>query len=150
MKYSLIKIIPIAGLFFLAGCSTTQYHFTPPPSESGLACVSQCQINQENCRNIEKFASSHKQQECEKTSKSELKSCEVKAEYDYKQCELNTDKEYKLCIKEPSKTSICYKPICPKKSCYANKCNHTVNDDLCPSNFRSCFKQCGGKIELIK
>ena len=65
----------LGGLASLTGCGPmyqTEYIYTPPKSQTGNACVFQCENSKQQCQQIQEMRS---------------EDCERRAEYDYQRCE---------------------------------------------------------------
>lgn len=139
----------IIALLLSAGCAR-EYVYTPPPTEEGIKCAAQCQARQEACRNQQADSAAAAQRRCNSDSSAEYEQCLVSAEEAYGNCQEETQTEYYACLKYAEKRSSCVQESCTKKSCYKKSCRKSPNYGVCDSEFRACYQQCGGKVEIMK
>lgn len=111
-----------AILMLAAGCETTHYELRAPQSDAGKSCVTQCAAIKESCRGNELRRTRMNQDACERRATSAVRICLADA---------NDAEKKKLC--EMSR------PPCWA----AEEIGH------CESDYRSCFAQCGGKVDKI-
>ncbi|MGH6960216.1 MAG: hypothetical protein ACREE7_07025 [Dongiaceae bacterium] len=131
-----IQLIAAAALL-LAACSTTEYVFTPPETAEGKACVERCQATQSSCRREQDVRADHAKAQCEADSARREKQCAIQAPIEYAACLrfARNDEERAACALED----------CTQPACYASP-----QYGLCDGDFRFCYQNCGGKIDLIE
>ena len=105
----------------IASCSSVRYEYTPPASEMGRLCVTQCQGNAETCRGTEINRVASERYLCEQRSEDVFRSCQRNA--------ANKDE-----------AKDCYRPAC---SVYENYWR-------CDEGYRQCFTGCGGTVQQFK
>ncbi len=112
------------ALVLLAGCATTSYIYSPPASDQGRFCVTQCAGTREACRGNEMQRAQHEKASCERSS----------------------DTTYRACMAQPvprerekEKAQDCEKK---RKSCWSYE-----DTSRCETNYRECFVNCGGVVE---
>lgn len=116
----------LAALFLIQGCGPiyeTTYDYTPPPSDEGRFCATQCQSLQQHCRSD----CSHEERACERQ-----KVREAERAYDRYVRERRADKQ------KVERTLDSFKSY---RSCGADECRET-----CESDFRLCYETCGGTV----
>lgn len=146
------KTLVIALFFFvigLTGCAEN-YRYIPPTSEAGLKCVTQCLSIKNTCRESELESAKAAQQECERRSSDEYLECKIRAEEEYVRCQEKAKEEYIACLKYASDRSSCHEEQCEEKSCYKRGCYESADFRICDSDYRDCYQQCGGVVEVIK
>ncbi len=145
------RIWVIAFSFFfigLTGCAE-KYRYVPPTSEAGLQCVTQCLSIKNACRERELENARAAQQECEKRSADEYLECKIRAEEEYAQCQEKAKEEYIACLKYAGDRSSCHEEQCEKEHCYERGCYESPDFRACDSDYRDCYQQCGGEVEVI-
>ena len=132
-----MRIQAITAALLLSACSTTEYVFTPPETAEGKACVERCQASQSSCRHDQDRRAERIRGQCEAESARREEACQVQAPIEYAACLkfARTDEERAACALED-----CTQPACHASSNYA----------LCDNDFRFCFQNCGGRIDLIE
>lgn len=108
-------------LLALAGCESVSYEYTPPASEQGRFCVTQCAAIRETCRGNEIHRAELKKNACEHTQDIKLRACLAKA--------TNKDQEA-ACDKERRR----------------NSCWESESTYRCDEDYQSCYVNCGGVI----
>ncbi|MBF0154452.1 MAG: hypothetical protein HQL64_11990 [Magnetococcales bacterium] len=111
-----------AAILWLGGCQTVRYDMTPPSTEGGRACVTQCAAIRETCRGNAILRANGEREECEHQSKQALRLCLANAD--------NKEKKSK-CEKE-------------KSSCWSSK-----SSSHCEGEYRTCYRQCGGTVTKV-
>jgi len=136
MRQSIIKhhhkiswLVLAMGCYFNMGCAPiyrTHYSFTPPPTAEGKICASQCNSDQLHCKQMEDLI---------------YETCQLRSERAYHYNRIcNYDKKHR----EDKKHRDChtpfhyYQPIC------------ITNYSRCKTQYRSCYKACGGTITAQK
>jgi hypothetical protein len=107
----------------LIGCGPvykTDYSFTPPKTDSGRACVFQCENNKLQCRQIVQL----RHDSCEQQSETNYYLCESSKRYRY------DSKGKQKCIEN------CY--------CYRETCSEEY--EPCDEQYRGCYQTCGGEV----
>ena len=145
-KYVMLGFI----IMLLTGCTSTQYRYIPPPTEAGLNCVTQCQQHQNVCMNNEQINASAAYRQCQELSAMEYDRCLQDARMDFYRCDKIAERDYKHCLKHDKAVDQCRKKKCHKTHCYQNRCYKTADYSMCKSNFRECYQQCGGIVEVIE
>lgn len=135
--------------FSLMGCAK-EYVYIPPVTEAGTQCVTGCQDRQAQCREraVENAASEKKA--CEESAAAEASACEAEREAELLICQEEAETDYAGCRKYAPNPNGCIKQTCPTQPCLKNSCYQSVSYSFCDSDFRACYQQCGGKIELMK
>jgi len=107
----------------LTACSFIRYEYYPPASDSGRQCVVQCAAVREMCVSNENYR-----------AQNDRAACEQRNNWNYQQCmrRADTKDEAKSC----SRT---------QQMCWSN-----ANTYRCEENYRSCYVNCGGRIEAIE
>jgi len=116
-----IRTTATALSFLIASCSSVRYEYTPPASEMGRMCITQCQGNSEMCRGTETNRAMSERYACDQRSEDVLRSCQRNA--------ANKDEAKK-----------CYRPAC---SVYENYWR-------CDEGYRQCFTGCGGTVQQFQ
>lgn len=132
----MLRLLLPTALLALAGCAT-EYRYTPPATEDGRLCVVQCQGAQERCRSRE-----------DRRTQDQYEQCRVDTEQDQARCERDGSIEYTACLryaKTDAERAACKPADCSKASCYNNP-----SYDLCDADFRVCYQNCGGQVEVLK
>jgi hypothetical protein len=131
-----IRAIAAAALM-LSACTTTEYVFTPPETAEGKACVERCQASQSSCRRDQDARAERIRARCEAESARREEACVIQAPIEYAACLkfAKTDEERAACALED-----CTQPACHATPSYA----------LCENDFRFCYQNCGGRIDLIE
>lgn len=145
-KYVVLGFI----IVLLTGCTSTRYRYIPPSTEAGLNCVTQCQQHQNVCMNNEQINSSAAYRQCQEISAMEYDRCLADARMDLYRCDKKAERDYTYCLKHTKDPGKCRKTKCSKPHCYKTRCYKTTNYGMCKSNFRECYKQCGGIVEIIE
>ena len=65
-------------------------------------------------------------------------------------CQEKAKEEYYACLKYASDRSTCEEKECEKEHCYERRCHESPNFRYCDNDYRECYQQCGGVIEVIK
>lgn len=146
------RILLIALSWFvivLAGCAE-KYRYIPPESQAGLQCVTQCMSMKNTCRDREVENARIAQEACEKNATEEYIECKIISEEEFVQCQEEAKEEYYACLKYASDRSSCEEKQCEKKHCYERTCYESANFRSCDSDYRECYQQCGGIVEVIK
>jgi hypothetical protein len=149
---AVLRILVIAFSFFvigLTGCAE-KYRYIPPTSEAGLECVTECLSMKNTCREHELERARAAQRECEKRSSDEYFECKRRTEEELAQCQEKAKEEYIACLKYASDRSSCHEEECEEKSCHKRGCYESANFRACESDYRDCYQQCGGVIEVIE
>ena len=133
----------------LTGCAKN-YKYIPPKTEAGLQCVTQCLSMKNTCRERELKNARASQKACEKKSAEEYLECKISAEEEFAQCQEEAKDEYYACLKYAKDRSTCDEKQCEKKHCYERRCHESPNYRSCDINYRECYQQCGGVVEVIK
>lgn len=141
--------VVIGVIALLAGCAT-EYAYTPPTSEQGMTCVTRCQSAQQRCRNTQVQVAATAKQSCIQRSQQDYDLCTYNAENEHTACTAKAEGEYVACLKYASDRKSCIKNKCEKTACYRDGCYHSPDYAYCDSDFRSCYQQCGGKVDVIK
>ncbi|MBF0137871.1 MAG: hypothetical protein H7833_06805 [Magnetococcus sp. DMHC-1] len=110
------------AILWLAGCQTVRYDMSPPSTEGGRTCVTQCAAIRETCRGNEIMRAGNEREACEHQAKQNLRSCLHSADSQEK------------------------KDKCAKKKVY---CRSYENSDRCDFEYRTCYRQCGGTVIKI-
>jgi len=131
-----IQAIMVAAVL-LSACTTTEYVFTPPDTREGKACVERCQASQSSCRRDQDARAERAKQQCEVESDRREQKCAIQAPIEYAACLkfAKTDEERKACVLD---------------DCDQQDCSASSNYGLCDGDFRVCYQNCGGKIDLIE
>nr|WP_319493447.1 hypothetical protein [uncultured Desulfobacter sp.] len=145
-KYVMLGFI----IVLLTGCTSTRYRYIPPATEAGLNCVTQCQQHQNVCMNNEQINASAAYRQCQEISAMDYDRCLQDARMDFYRCDKIAERDYKHCLKHDKAVDQCRKKKCHKLRCYKNRCYKTDNYSRCKSNFRECYQQCGGFVEIIE
>jgi|GEM_PF-3399490 len=145
-KYVVLWVI----IILLTGCTSTRYRYIPPPTEAGLNCVTQCQQYKNVCMNNEQINAMAAYRQCEAISAVEYDRCLRDADMDFHKCRKKAKHDYKRCLKHDKDPDKCQKKECKKTNCYKNSCYETTHYSMCKSNFRECYQQCGGIVEIIE
>nr|WP_320193390.1 hypothetical protein [uncultured Desulfobacter sp.] len=145
-KYAVAIVI----ILLLTRCTSTRYRYIPPPTEAGLNCVAQCQQYKNVCMNNEQIHAMAAYRECEAISAVEYDRCLRDADMDFHACNKKAKRDYKHCLKHNKDHSKCREKKCRKTHCYKSRCYETGNYSMCKNNFRECYQQCGGIIEIIE
>ena len=132
-----MKIQAIAAAALLSACTTTEYVFTPPETAEGKACVERCQASQSSCRRDQDARAERIRVRCEAESARREEACTIQAPIEYAACLkfAKTDEERAACALQD-----CTQPACHASPSYA----------LCDGDFRICYQNCGGRIDLIE
>jgi len=130
----------------LSGCSK-QYVYTAPTSEAGITCVSHCQERQAACRDRMLAEADEAKLQCEKSENKTYRQCTYEAEQAYANCQETAKTDYYACLKYSQNRNACREAACVKESCKKQSCYQHVSYAQCEGDFRSCFQQCGGRIE---
>lgn len=117
-----LTICALLGLV-LAGCSFVRYEYHPPASEAGRQCIVQCAAVREMCISNEN-----------NRAQNDRIACEQRNRWNYQQCMRRADD------KDDAKACARAQP-----TCWAN-----ANTFRCEENYRSCYVNCGGKINIIE
>jgi hypothetical protein len=127
------RILAAAALL-LSACAT-EYTYTPPATAEGKACVGKCQGTQQACRDQQDTRASRARRQCEEESDRREEKCEVEASADYLAClrYARTEDERKAC---------------QKRTCDASACSDAPHYSLCDSDYRACYENCGGKVDV--
>ena len=127
----------VAATLLLSACTTTEYAFTPPESAEGKACVERCQATQTACRRDQDVRADRAKTQCEAEADRREVACRIQAPIEYAACLkfAKTDADRAACALED----------CTQPACYA-----TPQYGLCQDDFRYCYQNCGGKIDLIE
>lgn len=133
----------------MTGCAK-KYRYIPPDSQAGLKCVTQCLSIKDICRERELENAKAAQQACEKRSAEEYLECKISAEEEFVQCQEEAREEYYACLKYASERSSCHEKQCEEKYCYERGCYESPDFSSCDSDYRECYQQCGGIVEVIK
>ncbi len=117
--------LSIGAIFslILAGCSFIRYEYHPPATEAGRQCVVQCSAIREMCISNEN-----------NRAQNERAACEQRNHWNYQQCMRRADD------KDDAKACARAQPMC-----WGN-----ANIFRCEENYRSCYVNCGGKINIIE
>ena len=133
-----MKIRAIASMaVLLAACSTTEVVYTPPETEQGKACVQRCQADQVACRRDQDVRAERAKHQCQAEADRRESACRIQAPLEYAACLkfAKTDADRAACALEE----------CTQPSCYA-----TPQYGLCEGDFRFCYQNCGGRIDVIE
>ena len=145
-----ILITAFSFLFIgLTGCSTT-YKYVPPTLQAGLQCVTQCLSMKNTCRDRELENARAAKQVCEKKSAEEYFECKTSADEEFFQCQVEAREDFYACLKYASDRSSCYEEECEEKDCYERRCREYANFRFCDNDYRECYQQCGGVVEVMK
>jgi hypothetical protein len=133
-----MNIRAIAGAaLLLSGCTTTEYVFTPPATAEGKACVERCQASQASCRRDQDARAERIRVQCQGEADRRETACQIQAPI-----------EYAACLKF-AKTDE-QRAACQLQDCTQPACQATSNYALCDNDFRFCYQNCGGTIDLIE
>ena len=150
MKTFRLMLLLLSFIFFgMTGCAT-QYAYTPPESEAGLKCVAQCLSIKNTCRERELERARVAQKACERNSAQEYLECKARSEEEFNQCQEESEKEYYACLKYAEDRSSCHEEECKEKNCYERRCSESARFSYCENDYRECYQQCGGTIEVVK
>lgn len=129
------KIIAAMGLLIgLAACGPvieTHYDYQPPKSNSGMACISNCQEQQGFC-----------QADAQRYKERCRRDMEREAERQYERARNEYIVKLKLHAKEPEKYKEPKEPYRPSPNYY--QCDNQGND--CLGGYHMCYRSCGGQI----
>ena len=100
----------------------TNYTFSPPETESGRACIFQCENNKLQCEQLED---------------AKVDRCEAESSRDYERCERNKEYQYDYGKGREKCVRNCY---CSRRWC--SKANY----ERCAAKYRSCYQTCGGLV----
>jgi hypothetical protein len=127
----------IAGLALaLCGCAT-EYTYTPPTTAEGRACAGHCQDTQMSCRVAQ-----------DRRRDGEMEQCKSESAQKQSQCEHDSQIEYDACLryaKTDADRKGCHKQSCDQPGCFASS-----SYDLCDSDYRACYQNCGGTVGVLK
>ena len=116
---------PIISAFALAlllvGCTTIRYDYYPPSSDQGRFCITQCAGVREMCQGNEI----------------------QRAQYDQALCERRSESMYRACLRHADSKD-------EAKRCYRQSCFSHENTWRCDEDYRQCFVNCGGAIQVIE
>lgn len=132
IRWSVITVF----VSFISACAT-QYTYTPPNTVEGRTCVTQCQTQLRSCRDTQQQRASDA-----------YEVCKFNATHEQRQCEHRSLTEYNACLKF-AKTSI-DRASCIQKSCIKGYCSSSVDYSFCEKEFRICYQNCGGRIDISK
>ena len=108
-------------VFLLAGCTTTRYDYYPPSTEQGRFCITQCAGVREMCQGNEI----------------------QRAQYEQALCERRSESMYRTCLRHADSND-------EAKRCYRQSCFSHENTWRCDEDYRQCFVNCGGAIQVIE
>ena len=126
----------VAMTLALCGC-VTEYTYSPPTTAEGRACVAHCQDNQMGCR-----ISQDRQRDAA------FEQCKTESAQKQSQCEHDSQIEYDACLryaKTDTDRKACRRQSCDQPGCYSGS-----NYDLCDSDYRACYQNCGGTVGVLK
>lgn len=115
-------LLVLATLLFAAACETVHFDLTPPKSDAGRACVTQCAGIRESCRGNEL-----------RRLRNSTDACERRADYMIHLCLVDAD--------SPEKRRMCE---ISRQPCWAAE-----EPGRCEIDYRSCYVQCGGVVDRI-
>lgn len=113
----------LPALLLLAGCATTRYEFTPPPTDQGRYCVTQCASIKETCNGNEIHRAESEKSSCERSSTIAYVACMGKG--GGKEQDKECDKQRRYCYSSP-------------------------DTDRCDTDYRSCYMNCGGIVRAYE
>ncbi len=148
MQKLAIKQVLVLMTIFLTSCATTTYKYTPPTTEAGLFCITQCQNVRNACRNNEANKAESKREECKEESKEEYAQCRNDANIEYQECKHTADADYVACLKYSKDRNSCQRVECSIPSCYKSSCYENPDYRYCESDYRECYQQCGGDVQI--
>ena len=115
----------LIGLFalvaLLAGCTSIRYEYFPPNTDQGRFCITQCAGIREMCLGNEI----------------------QRAQYDQAICEQRAESQYRSCLRHADSKK-------EAKQCYRHSCYSSENTWRCDEDYRRCFVNCGGVINIIE
>jgi len=126
----------VATVLALCGCAT-EYTYSPPTTAEGRACVARCQDTQMRCRVTQ-----------DRRRDSAFEQCKVDSAQKQSQCEHDSQIEYDACLryaKTDADRNACHRQSCDQPGCYAS-----TNYDLCDTDYRACYQNCGGTVGVLK
>lgn len=133
-----IPFIFLAILFpLITACAPIEYTYTPPATQEGKQCVTQCQQTQGACRNNEY-----------ERAQDEYPVCQREADYKYQDCEMQSQADYTACLRYANTEKD--QDNCSQSTCFKDMCSSTPDFDFCDSEFRMCYQNCGGKVGIMK
>jgi hypothetical protein len=127
----------LAAALLLSACTTTEYVYTPPATPEGKACVERCQASQASCRRDQDARAERIRLQCQAEADRREAACRIQAPIEYAACLkfAKNDEERAAC-----QLQDCAQAACQAVSSYA----------LCDNDFRFCYQNCGGTIDLIE
>lgn len=150
MRQNILLIL----ITFLASCTTTEYKYTPPKTQEGVSCVTQCQEYQQECKRYARNVADNVFHYCQERSTAEYHSCQRDAHHRFQRCEMREEAEYVACLKYANThhqdKHTCAKKPCKLEQCQQESCYHRTDDYHCENEFNACFQQCGGTITIIE
>ena len=124
MRNISLKYYSFIIIIFTLSCSPvykTNYSFTPPKTQTGKACIFQCENNKLQCEQLEEMR---------------YERCLFRADREYERCERNKRYRYKS---DGKRECI--------ENCWCSKGHCKVNKEICESRYRSCYQTCGGRVD---
>ena len=115
-------LLAVATLVFAAGCESVHFKLTPPGTDAGRACVTQCAAIRETCRG------------------NDLRRLRINTEA----CERRADSVFHLCYADADTAE-------KKRMCEISRPSCWVAEEAgrCESDYRACYVQCGGTVDRI-
>lgn len=118
MKFNLWLYLVL--LITVCGCETVRYAYTPPNSDQGRLCATQCGSTREACRNNQIQMSNKQDRQCEIRADSVLKNCLANAKDQKQREKCQLDQPY---------------------------CGSFVDTDACDDEYNQCYSTCGGTVK---
>lgn len=132
----------------LMSACAPEYRYTPPSTEEGRRCVERCQAVQRECREVKDFDAEKELRRCEHENADKFSECDYAAQEKYETCETEAAADFKACQKYSSTPANCLRKTCAKDNCYRASCYQSADYSFCESDFRLCFQNCGGHVEI--
>jgi hypothetical protein len=110
----------------LQACATnpqyqTFYHYNPPKTTDGRACLFQCETTKMQCEQLDQMRADN----CRERAELNFQRCSDRAQADYYRCK-NSGEKY-----------------CSQKSCARGTCN---SSGQCDTQYNRCYSICGGQV----
>jgi hypothetical protein len=115
-------LLALTALLHLTACETVHFELTPPTTDAGKACITQCGAIRETCHG------------------NELRRLRINTDA----CERRADSMYHICLADadsPEKRKMCE---ISRPPCWA-----VEEPGRCESDYRACYVQCGGSVDKV-
>lgn len=123
LRYPLMRtLLALAALQFAASCETLHFELTPPATDAGRACVTQCAAIREACHG------------------NQLRKLRISNDA----CERRADSVLHICLADADSAE-------KRKMCELGRppCWAAEEPGRCESNHRDCYTQCGGTVDRV-